>query len=67
MVAGAMLDRLLHRSVVFNIGGDSYRMRSHRARAEANRRAVAEMIDYFTSVLHLPATPLGLLPECWKV
>ena len=41
MVAGAMLDRLLHRSVVINIDGDSYRMRSHRARAEATRRAVA--------------------------
>ncbi len=38
---GAMLDRLLHRSVVINIDGDSYRMRSHRARAEATRRAVA--------------------------
>lgn len=33
-VAAAMLDRLLHRSVVFNIDGDSYRMRAHRARAE---------------------------------
>ena len=41
MVAGAMLDRLLHRSVVVNIDGDSYRMRSHRARAEAARKAVA--------------------------
>ena len=40
MVAGALLDRLLHRSVVVNIEGDSYRMRSHRARAEATRRAV---------------------------
>ena len=27
MVAAAMLDRLLHRSVVFNIDGESYRMR----------------------------------------
>ena len=35
MVAAAMLDRLLHRSVVFNIDGESYRMRSHRARTEA--------------------------------
>jgi len=35
-----MLDRLLHRSVVLNIDGDSYRMRSHRARAEATRKAV---------------------------
>lgn len=33
-VAAAMLDRLLHRSVVFNIDGDSYRMRAHRARTE---------------------------------
>jgi DNA replication protein DnaC len=33
MVAAAMLDRLLHRSVVLNITGDSYRMRTHRARA----------------------------------
>ena len=41
MIAAAMLDRLLHRSVVMNIDGDSYRMRSHRARAEAARRAVA--------------------------
>jgi DNA replication protein DnaC len=41
MVAGALLDRLLHRSVVINIEGDSYRMRSHRARAEATRKAVA--------------------------
>ena len=40
MVAGAMLDRLLHRSVVVNIDGESYRMRSHRARAEATRKAV---------------------------
>ena len=34
MVAAAMLDRLLHRSVVFSIEGESYRMRSHRARSE---------------------------------
>ncbi len=37
MVAAAMLDRLLHRSVVFNIDGDSYRMRAHRARNERLR------------------------------
>jgi DNA replication protein DnaC len=36
-VAAAMLDRLLHRSVVFNIDGESYRMRAHRARAEGMR------------------------------
>ena len=38
MVAAAMLDRLLHRSVVFNIDGESYRMRSHRARTEGSER-----------------------------
>ncbi len=37
MVAAAMLDRLLHRSVVFNIDGESYRMRAHRARTEQLR------------------------------
>jgi DNA replication protein DnaC len=37
MVAAAMLDRLLHRSVVLNIQGESYRMRAHRARAETLR------------------------------
>jgi DNA replication protein DnaC len=37
VVAAAMLDRLLHRSVVFNIDGDSYRMREHRARSERLR------------------------------
>ena len=41
MIAAAMLDRRLDRSVLVNIDGDSYRMRSHRARAEATRRAVA--------------------------
>jgi DNA replication protein DnaC len=40
MVAAAMLDRLLHRSVVFNIDGDSYRMRTHRARSENLRKGV---------------------------
>jgi hypothetical protein len=33
-IAAAMLDRLLHRSVVLNINGDSYRMRAHRARSQ---------------------------------
>jgi DNA replication protein DnaC len=45
MVAAAMLDRLLHRSVVFNIDGESYRMRSHRARSEALRRGVTPAIN----------------------
>ena len=40
MVAAAMLDRLLHRSVVFNIDGESYRMRTHRARVERLTKGV---------------------------
>jgi len=40
MVAAAMLDRLLHRSVVLNLQGESYRMRAHRARAETLRAGV---------------------------
>lgn len=38
-VAAAMRDRLLHRSVVFNITGESYRMRTHRANADKLRKA----------------------------
>ena len=33
-VAAALLDRLLHRSVVLDISGDSYRLREHNARAQ---------------------------------
>ena len=38
-VAAAMLDRLLHRSVVVNLDGESYRLRDHHAAAESLRRA----------------------------
>lgn len=37
-VAAAMLDRLLHRSVVINLDGESYRLRDHQAAAETLRR-----------------------------
>ena len=37
-VAAAMLDRLLHRSVVMNLDGDSYRLRDHHARTDTLRR-----------------------------
>ncbi|TAL22786.1 MAG: AAA family ATPase [Frankiales bacterium] len=40
MVAAAMLDRLLDRSVVMHLDGDSYRLRSHHARANTLRKAV---------------------------
>jgi hypothetical protein len=43
MVAAAMLDCLLQRSVVFNIDGESYRMRSHRARTEELRKRVTKV------------------------
>ncbi len=33
MLAAAMLDRLLDRSVVMHLDGDSYRLRHHQARA----------------------------------
>jgi DNA replication protein DnaC len=38
-VAAALLDRLLHRSVVLDITGESYRLRDHNARADTIRRA----------------------------
>jgi DNA replication protein DnaC len=37
-VAAAMLDRLLHRSIVVNLDGESYRLRDHHAAAETLRR-----------------------------
>jgi DNA replication protein DnaC len=40
VVAAAILDRLLHKSVVLNIDGDSYRMRAHRARLDKLRRGL---------------------------
>jgi len=39
MVAAAMLDRLLDRSVVMQLEGDSYRLRSHHAHATNLRKA----------------------------
>ena len=38
VVAGAILDRIIHRAVVFNIRGPSWRMREHHALAEAAHR-----------------------------
>ena len=40
MIAAAMLDRLLHRSTVLTIEGDSYRMRAHRAQVEQLRKGL---------------------------
>jgi IstB-like ATP binding protein len=36
--AAALLNRLLHRSVVLNLDGDSYRLRDHHARTDTLRR-----------------------------
>jgi DNA replication protein DnaC len=38
VVAGAILDRLIHKAVVFNIKGPSWRMREHAALAEAAKQ-----------------------------
>lgn len=38
-VAAALLDRLLHRSVVLDITGESYRLRDHHARTDNLRKA----------------------------
>ena len=40
LVAAALLDRLLHRSVVIDISGDSYRLRDHQARSDNIRRGL---------------------------
>ena len=40
--AAAMLDRLLHRSAVINLDGDSYRLRDHHAAAETLRRVTPD-------------------------
>ena len=42
-VAAALLDRLLHRSVVLDIGGDSYRLRDHHARTHTLRAAATHV------------------------
>jgi hypothetical protein len=40
MTAAAMLDRLLQRAAVLQIDGESYRMRTHRARNDNLRKGV---------------------------
>lgn len=41
-VAAALLDRLLHRSVVLNLDGDSYRLRDHHAQSQQLRAATSQ-------------------------
>ena len=57
-VAAAMLDRLLHRSVVLNLDGDSYRLRDHHARTDTLRRA--------TTGQH-PPTPILTTATEWGI
>jgi hypothetical protein len=59
MVAAAMLDRLLHRSIVFNIDGESYRMRSHRAAAEKLRKGVTPKPPTYSFSRHRPRRSTG--------
>jgi DNA replication protein DnaC len=46
MVAAALLDRLLHRSVVIDIAGESYRLRDHHARTDTNRSTTRRPSGY---------------------
>lgn len=55
MIAAAMLDRLLHHSAVLHIDGESYRIRAHRARAEALRKVVAPRVTPRVPPLRPPA------------
>ena len=59
MVAAAMLDR----SVVFNIDGESYRMRTHRARAERLTKAVTSNPNAYPSASPHPGEHLGNLGD----
>jgi hypothetical protein len=53
MIAAAMLDRLLHRSIVLRIDGESYRLRAHRAKPAAASRLesmrVAQSANWLSS------------------
>ena len=40
VVAAAMLDRLMHRSIIVPIDGDSYRIRTHRNHTHDLRKAI---------------------------
>lgn len=47
-----MLDRLLHRSVVVNLDGDSNRVREHRARTDALRRTTTGAPNHYIDRAH---------------
>ena len=43
VVAAAMLDRLMHRSVIVPIDGDSYRMRTHQHHTNDLRKGLSTL------------------------
>jgi hypothetical protein len=60
-VAVAMLDRLLHRSVVFNIDGESYRMRKGTPRPSRNPPPSSQGDPHHLTSTHThPADHLGI-------
>ena len=63
MVAAAMLDRLLHRSVVFNINGESYRMRSHPGTLGTTSKGGDRLPGGVVSAATQPGTHLGSFDE----
>ena len=69
MVAAAMLDRLLDRSVVMHLDGDSYRLRSHHAQPRtcgkltAMRNEPPPDHDNMTTTTAPPVRPA--CPVCW--
>jgi DNA replication protein DnaC len=60
VVAAAMLNRLLHRSVVLNLDGDSYRLRNHQATTDTLRRTTTG--NRRDAVVALRGDPLASLP-----
>ena len=60
-VAAAMLDRLLHRSVVLALDGDSYRLRDHQARnTEHSAKPPPDYPDNATRVGNFDEQPWGI-------
>jgi DNA replication protein DnaC len=56
-VAAAILDRLLHHATVLQIDGDSYRMRSHRARLTQLRAGLNQGGEFSRSQLGISGDP----------
>ena len=61
-----MLDRLLHRSIVINLDGESYRLRDHHAAAETLRRTTTGTDMFFCDVPTVMECLRGC-GGCWRV